>query len=415
MSATDNMPNFAKDIDAIASKILEGVQPKIDALQAQIDERFDERDVDAAEKLTKQLEETRDEFEKQIQEVTAKFYPPGLDNKEEAPDFNWAKAAKAIATNNWRGAENELEQMETQAKALDSSVDTLGGFVVPAVQSDQLIDRLRADNILFSDGDGGGLGITEIPIDRGFPVKIPRLSSSVTAEWGDDNESITDSDVAFEQLTLTPRSLRALSKIPNQLVENSAPVASQVVQDDIVKQFSNAMDLAGLNGSGNAQPVGVIAEAGNQHAWGGATAVTAGYSNLVGMWLDLAEDNALMGNLGWALDPVTLSHVMQANNETNMEVNRKILSEAPLDRMLGFPYRTSTQLPSGATADVDGNIIFGNWADLLLGRWTSLVLKVSDTAGEAFQRDQTWIRAVMRADFGVRHKNSFCISDNYGS
>ena len=92
-----------------------------------------------------------------------------------------------------------------------------------------------------------------------------------------------------------------------------------------------------------------------------------------------------------------------------------MISEAPIDRILGFPYQVSTQLPSGATASQSGNIIFGNWADLLLARWTSMVLRASDLSGTAFEKDQTWIRAIMRCDFGVRHQNSFCISTGYGS
>lgn len=405
----DGLPNRHKAIDSIVDGVVERVDTMVSGLREETTKAFDERDTELCDRLDKQIAEMVDGVEKQIAEVNRKHYPPGLATKEEAPEFNWAKAARAIYDKNPDLAPVEWEQMETMRKQLATSPDSAGGYLVPEIHSDQIIDRLRASNVLFQ------LGITEITTGTGFPLNIPKLLTSVSAAWeADENTTISDSDATFGEVVLTPKSLRSLSKMSYKLIENSAPVASQVVEDDMVRQFGNALDLAGLDGQGGNAPTGVITEALNSQNFGGANPTNSMYSNLVGQQLKVAEDDAMTGNLGYALTPAVLADIMLAENETNLDIQRRILSEAPITQIMGFPYYTTTQLPSGAGA-LSGNIIFGNWADLLLGRWTSLMIRTSDVAGTSFEMDQFWIRGIMRADFAVRHGESFCISTNYGA
>ena len=52
-------------------------------------------------------------------------------------------------------------------------------------------------------------------------------------------------------------------------------------------------------------------------------------------------------------------------------------------------------------------LLFGNWDDILVAMWGGLRLKASDTSDDAFSKDQTHIRALLRADTALRHPESF--------
>ena len=77
------------------------------------------------------------------------------------------------------------------------------------------------------------------------------------------------------------------------------------------------------------------------------------------------------------------------------------------ESILGYKYATTTAF----TAATDANsMVFGNWDDILVAMWGGLRLKASDTSDDAFSKDQTHIRAIMRADTALRHPESFCIA-----
>jgi HK97 family phage major capsid protein len=52
-------------------------------------------------------------------------------------------------------------------------------------------------------------------------------------------------------------------------------------------------------------------------------------------------------------------------------------------------------------------ITLGCWPEFIVGQRKALELRASDAAGNAFEYDQVFIRAIMRVDCNVRHANSF--------
>ena len=87
-------------------------------------------------------------------------------------------------------------------------------------------------------------------------------------------------------------------------------------------------------------------------------------------------------------------------------------------KLLGFPYKVSNQI---ATESKKTSIIFGNWADLLVGEqlgletYTTLDGSWTDEAGNqhnAFEENLAATRALMYIDIAARHAESFIVVKN---
>ena len=87
-------------------------------------------------------------------------------------------------------------------------------------------------------------------------------------------------------------------------------------------------------------------------------------------------------------------------------------------KLLGFPYKVSNQIE---TASNKTTIIFGNWADLLVGEqlgletYTTLDGSWTDENGvqhNAFEENLSATRALMYVDIAARHAESFIVVKN---
>ena len=91
-----------------------------------------------------------------------------------------------------------------------------------------------------------------------------------------------------------------------------------------------------------------------------------------------------------------------------------------MDNVLGIPVAFSNQIPTTLTFGTSGAVcsyaILGNWNEFVIGQKAGAIKmsasnQASDqTTGEdAFLQDQTWFRAVLRVDCGVRQPAAFRI------
>jgi HK97 family phage major capsid protein len=97
---------------------------------------------------------------------------------------------------------------------------------------------------------------------------------------------------------------------------------------------------------------------------------------------------------------------------TNQGYHFLPMTDSQLSTALGYPFYKTTQLSKtltkGSSTDCSA-VYFGNWAEMLIGQWGGLELKASSETSTAFQRNQTWIRAIQEVDVNVRHAASFSV------
>lgn len=347
---------------------------------------------------------------------------PGLEF--EAKKFSLLRAVSAIVTRNWNGAEFEREVFQNTAKSKDgvakvmsTESDSAGGFVVPTQVLGDFIEMLRANLVTRA------LGATYIDGLIGSPVEVSGQSGGATTMWiGEDNATgITASDLTLRQNQMTPHMCGAIVKLSNRLLRMSNPAIETLVRNDVALAMADAIDQAALSGTGAAaQPLGIqnVPSIPTYDMTSVVTKKVHIWTALMELEAKLAEANALRGKLGFAFNPRVKKYLSQARVGAGSEDGAggfvaDPLTSAQLASYIGYPFQSTTNLAiTTSTTPDESQIIFGNWAELIIGSWAGLSILASQEASTAFATNQTWVRFVQEVDTMVRHKESFVVGQH---
>ena len=398
-----------KALEAQLKALGEGLEKTVESWRTE-----DTADRSRLEGAIKALEDEIGVVKEQLTEQRS-FSLPGVEVAKggERDAFSMARACRALARKDFKDAPYEQEVFQNMAqKAMSQGTDTAGGYIVPEEAITQVIERLKANVIAYD------LGARDMPA-TGVPVTIPKLTSSATGYWVGENSTITASDLGFEQINMTPKTVAGRVILSNLLLETSTPAADSIIEQDLSQQLGLALDLGVLNGSaggGAGEPIGIMQTTGVGTFGSAADADTPPtVAELMAAISDLDTANALRGRLGWAIHPLMLSQIRQMTvNYTGSSVPLTAVSTATgfADTLFGYPMRTSTQMgvPTTGSGTCARSICFGNWDDVMICRWGGMRLLASDSSDDAFSKDQTHIRATMRVDAALRHPESFTYS-----
>lgn len=376
----------------------------------------DTADRDALNTTVKALEDEIGAVKEQLAEER-RGYLPGVEaaTPESGKEgFSMARACRALARKDFSNAPYEQEVFQNmKEKAMSAGVDPSGGYIVPEEAISTVIEALKANVIAYD------LGARDLAA-TGVPLTIPKLTTSATGYWVSENSTIQSSDLGFEQINMTPKTVAGRVILSNLLLETSTPTADSIIQQDLASQLGLALDAGILNGSsggGAGEPVGIMQTAGISTFTSAADADSPPtVSELRDAITDLDTANALTGRLGWAIHPTMWAQCQMIQNEQTdgawLGVNNFNVAAGGFDTLFGFPIRTSTQMtaPTTGTGNCAQSMLFGNWDDVMVARWGGLRLLASDTSDDAFSKDQTHIRATMRCDVALRHPESFSVS-----
>lgn len=336
------------------------------------------------------------------------------------PRFSLFKALRGLTLNDWTDASREREVLfDHRVRDMGMGTDSAGGYLVPSQEVPELIEMLRTEAVVSR------AGATWLSDLKGSPVQIPKQTAGATAYWVGENTSITPSDLTFGQVVLTPKKCAALVKLSSELLAMSLPQAEAVVRRDLVEQISLAVDLAALRGTGaNNQPLGVGNTPGiSTVSLGDNGAYLANLDLFFDMLAELEEGNGLKGKLGFVVHPKVKAALRklktpQYSGDTGGEytlpplVTALLAADRALEEAVGYPILATTQIPTNLTKGTSTNcteVYFANWQDLLVGTWGGLSILASPYAGDAFAKDQTWVRITISVDVAVRHPESFCL------
>lgn len=298
--------------------------------------------------------------------------------------------------------------IEATQKALDSGLLTAGGAVIPAEYVAEIIDVLRPQIAAVA------LGATMTSFASGYPVEFPRMDSTATATWNAESAAITPSQESFGMINMTPHQLSCLVQMSRRSAALSNPGLEQIVRMDIAALFARAIDLAIFKGTGTLnQPLGIKNITGTQDygdAWSGVPT----YPTLVDFIGKVEDANAMGAKMGWAMHPKIKRVIQKIVDGASRPIFNwdSTLSPSGLSmspNILTYPFATTTQLPQGT--DI-GEIYFGDFAQLIVGTWGSMILESSTEADTAFAAHQLWIKGIMEVDVALRQPSAFVWADN---
>jgi HK97 family phage major capsid protein len=166
-------------------------------------------------------------------------------------------------------------------------------LIPPVHLAGQFIDRLRARIV------AARLGATYLDGLVGTPIDIPRQTGSSTAQWLAEDGSLTEDDASFDDVTLTPKTVGAMTSYSRRTLLNSSPGIEGIIRSDLAAVIANVVDQKAMLGDGTANtPVGIVNAGASVVPM---TSVT--WANVLDFEGFIDEANALDGTLGWAMNP----------------------------------------------------------------------------------------------------------------
>ena len=368
---------------------------------------------------------TVDEFRGELLKTLGTPVPKGAANvgmsPKEVKRFSFARAINALANQkNPRAQEAAAFEFECSAAACEAAGLETQGIRVPNDvlfgQRDQTVGTATAGGHLVGTDLMGFIDTLEASswaLQAGTTlsglvgnVAIPRATGGSTAYWVTEGTALTESAAAFDQVTMSPKTVGAWVDMSRKLTQQSSIDVEAFIRSEIALRLGLAMDTAAINGSGSGgQPTGILQTSGIGAVVGGTNGADPDWADIVDLETAVSADNALGGGLSY-LSNYKVSGKLKKTLMTATYGDRMVLEGKEIN---GYPWNVSNQVPSdldkGSSTGVCSALIFGNWLDLFVGLWGGLDLTV-DPYSES-TKGTVRVVAFQDCDIAVRHPESF--------
>lgn len=327
---------------------------------------------------------------------------PGDRAAQEAAAFE-REASEAVAGKLGRGARGVFVPAEVQRRDLVVGTPTAGGNTVATnLLGASFIDLLRNKMSLTAMGAQFLTGLVG-------NIAIPRHTSGAAAYWVAESGAPTESQAAFDQVTMAPKTVGAFSDISRKLLLQSSIDVEAFVRADLAAVMALAIDAAALNGSGAGnQPRGIMQTAGIATVAGGTNGAAPTWGHIIDLETQVAIANADVGAMGYLTNAKVRGKLKGSTKANNQNGFVWEAGDAPLN---GYRAGVSNQVPSnltkGSANGVASAILFGNWADIIIGQWGALDLMVDPYTGAT--GGTVRVVVLQDVDVAVRHAESFAV------
>jgi HK97 family phage major capsid protein/HK97 family phage prohead protease len=280
--------------------------------------------------------------------------------------------------------------------------DTAGGFLKPTDHlGGEFIDALRANLVIAN------LGARMMSGLKG-DVAIPALNAKTAVGFVAENTAPgSEGAPTFRQVTMAPRTIAQYVDLSRKLMMQSDPSVEQVIRDDMLRQFAAKIDEVAIEGGGSNEPTGITQTSGIGSVAIGTNGGAITYAAAVNLEREVAIDNALGGRLSYLTNPKVVAAMRTTSRQASGVEGNFILNDS--NTLLGYGVASSTLVPSdltkGTSEDVCSALIFGNFADLMIGMFGGLDVLVDPYSGST--TGATRISMFQDIDVAVRHAESF--------
>lgn len=354
------------------------------------------------------------------------------DEQRVKKSYSFLRAANLIANNkSLDGLELEMHQ-EAEREFKQAGISASGNLYIP-----KMIVKNEKRDMTVSSAPGGGNTVPTILGDL-IPFLDPRLAviqagatlltgltgnldfprndAAATATWETENSANDETSPTFDKISMSPNRLGAFTDISKQLLVQSSVDIENFVRNRLSEAVNRALDYALINGDNSAQPFyGILNTAGIGSVAIGTDGGPLTYKHIIDLETELATDNADFGTLAYLTTPGVRGFLK--NTEKASGTAQFVWSDgAPpvgqqgirTDLLNGYRAYVSTQVPSNLTKGGGTglhSVIFGNFAELLIGQWAGLDVVVDPYSSSK----NALVTIVVNSwwDAAVRHAQSF--------
>lgn len=299
------------------------------------------------------------------------------------------------------GVVGSMERRDLTATGQTSVAGDQGGLTIQT-QLGSVIDRLRRKLVMQQ------LGITMLGGLQGV-IAFPKMIADDQAVEKAENATSAESSVTFGQISLTPRRLPVHAEVSRQLLLQSSADVEAMLRNDLAFQIAQVMDARAIYGSGSSQPYGILNTVGVGSVALGDNGAALTNDAVIDLETAVAAVDADIGALGYLTNTKVRG---KAKKTPIVSGNPEMIWDrrSPNTPLNEYRAAITNQVPSNLTKGTGTGLsamIFGNFADALMGQWGGLEFLVNpyskDTEG--LIRINCWTFY----DFLVRRVQSFAV------
>lgn len=362
-----------------------------------VDEKMGEMEDQIKEMMkprSKGTQDTQDAFDSIYGKDALSFGGFAMDVAEEA-----IKNAMPERLQNYKTAYENIQK--AAGDGLEENIDSEGGFMIPVVQSTEMLTMGEALSQIFP-------RVRHLPMSSNN-LKLNYINDTdrsggtlfggVRLYWTAEKKALQKSQPALGQVTLSLNKLAGLAYATNELIEDSPISLGPWLSQEFAEAFGWQMDYEIINGSGAGTPEGLL----NSDALitiseeSGQAATTIEAQNVINMYARMPSRNR--GNAVWLANDDTLPQLMTmvlvvgtAGVPVWLPANG--LANQPHDSLMGKEIIYTEHCQALGTA---GDLIFFAPQQYLMGM-KSTGVRADTSIHLKFETDETAFRFIWRVD-----------------
>ena len=257
-----------------------------------------------------------------------------------------------------------------QTRAFDT---TAGGGGI-TTRLGPIIDLLRSHALVTM------LGAQVVADARGGMFGLPKRTATAQVSWvGEAAAPPAESHQQIAaQVGFSPHTATAYTDLTIR-ASVSIPDSEAVVVDDLTRALGIEVDRVALNGSGGAQPTGLLNIAGIPNVSFGANGGAPTWAGIVSMRTQVAAASGDIGPTAW-LWTLAAEGKLRTTDKSGANSGRFIWDDQQ-NTICGFPAFSSNNLPSNLVTGSSGTVcsagVYGVWSAATIVFWGPLTLLVN--------------------------------------
>ena len=297
---------------------------------------------------------------------------------------------RATTGRQFKGVAVPTELFEKRVLTTAAPAGGPGSNLVPTEHlANEYISALTASTIIASLGArtlSGLLGNVEIPGEKAAP----------TAAWIAENAALTATDPQFQQVTLSPKHVGALSEFSRNMLLQTSPGIEGILRQMMARDIALEMDRVAILGGGTNEPTGILAASGTQtQAY--ATSIFHTTAEMIG--------KANVANVGPNRAFLSSNRVATIARKT-LDSQKLPIGTAALFHQQRAEFSNLVPDNLGAGTNESG-LIYGDFSELLIGLWSALDVLVNPYESTAYSKGNVSVRALATADIALRRPAAF--------
>lgn len=219
-------------------------------------------------------------------------------------------------------------------------------------------------------------------------VSIPKYAGS-TSKWALENGAATAGQGAFTEVLMNAKRITSILDISKLFLNQDTTGAEALLMQDLTASVLSVLEstIFGVASGSTLQPAGMLYDVDYNETG------TTTYAKIVGLESAVDTSNALTGNIAYVMTPA-----LRGVGKTTAKASNGGTFIVEGNTANGYPVYSTSHMTAG-------KVIFGNFADLVIGNWGAIDITVDPYT----QAHLGVVRLVINSywDFAKRRDESF--------